>query len=265
MTSGSWFIFFICICFLILGVIVTAYLIAQAEYDALPKNTFKSGDVVNIRSLEADSKPLQLPSDCVLENDYDDPYKNKCLINFTGSETDAWILNTKSPIVRRDIDLTTSLTRGKGNRLFFSNLSGVPVAVLSVTEDKNKNKYIVATEAKKYDTDNRLLGSYFSQKNGVTTSGLASSSSDPLYNIVFPLKGINSGSTRGQKSQNCGGGVSQTCDNDGIARLRPTPVLEGNNPEVYYNNPGLAIYDSGTLDQRGVELEFLFDISNSTT
>lgn len=259
MQSGSWFIYFIIIAIVSLAVILIIYFISDANYDTGPKNTFTPGQTIYVRSLEADSHPLALSTDCHIPNNNPKPYKNACIVSFTGGETDTWTLSLSNPIVpdpASKINLSTSVDVQRGNRMFMTNNTGSPtVALLSEYSDK-RNRYIVGTRGNTFDNDESpLLAPFFQQENGVAgVSRVSGSSSDALYRIVFPHKGINSSA--------CDYGVSQDCANSGTARLRPAPRLSVDpfNTPVNYDRPGLAVYDTDLTREVGVELEYLFRI-----
>ena len=57
MDSSSWFIFSLMMVFIIIAIFVIMYIIDK-KYGSVNTNDFNAGDIVTIRSFEADSKPL---------------------------------------------------------------------------------------------------------------------------------------------------------------------------------------------------------------
>jgi len=250
MDSSSWFIFILMIVFIIIAIFVIMYMIENKKYGSVNTNDFNAGDIVTIRSFEADSKPLGYIA-CT-NSKYND---NSCLLTFQGDNASNWKLSTKMQ-QRPAIDLQESVIYGAGDRYFLQYQDGADIIGLTYYSDNpNKNKYISAIPSSKYTIEAGkypLWTPFFSPAVAVGgTTQATGMGSVPTYNIAF-------------KTTYSTVPFFQNVYNDAFGRLRPGIDTSSTSGEVFYTEPSLAVYKvpAGTYpNMDGSELEYLFLIT----
>ncbi|MCP4120173.1 MAG: hypothetical protein GY751_00275 [Bacteroidetes bacterium] len=262
--APSYFTLFLFLVFIIGAIVLAAYIIAEKRYETLPKNEFRKGDTIQIRSTLVNSKPLTIDTtNCSLSNDNSDYIGNACMMTFTGDGRDTFKVDvTRSLGVNGTApNIAGSLNQGHGNRMYLINNSSETGEAIQLNPYNPDNvEFIVGKDPNKLrDSDPGFFAPFISPVPVVASASNTNANSvvsSPIYKLVYPIRGVNPERSNGD----CPNG--KDCVNSAKIRLRPG-LLDINtsrpdqNNQTTYDKPAMGTYGIGQPED-GADLDYLF-------